>query len=65
MFKKRILFAVIAAFYGCQTYRPLDISLEQELENWQNSLVGINSSNDNFTTEDKAKLQQSLTGNGS
>ncbi len=61
MFKKIVLFAAIVAFYGCQTYRPLNLSLDKDLENWQNNLIGINHSTGNVPNEDKSKLKQSLS----
>ncbi len=58
MYKKIFLYLTVIAMWGCQTYKPLDLSLEKDLERWQRQAVGVNSAAEELETIYK----ESLTG---
>lgn len=61
MLKKISLYIAIVTLWGCQTYQPLDLSLETELENWKEQKVGLGISSELTEQTDKDSLNGTLS----
>lgn len=56
MFKKLSLYLIVITMWGCQTYQPLDLSLERDLERWKTQNVGMSSDAGTVEQVDKDAL---------